>query len=31
LQAAYDPWQARKTAKPALRKIKPVKLEALAA
>lgn len=31
LQASYDLWQAQKSAKPALSKIKPVKLEALAA
>src|SRR5580765_374934 len=31
MQATYDLWQTQKSAKPALSKIKPVKLEALAA
>lgn len=31
MQAAYDLWQAQKSAKATLNKIKPIKLEALAA
>ena len=31
MQAAYDLWQTQKSAKPALSKIKPVKLEEVAA